>query len=139
MNKFQILSEMLQNSPEVGVQVNHQHIKMMEFLLKNNNPTDSQLQQFAGSQGTDIDDPQAVINKLAVLFANFWFGGKSNEKHITSDKVDENELQMGIKVEYEHSPDFVVSRKIALDHLAEIPDYYTRLDKMEQDAGVDHH
>jgi len=69
--------------------------------------------------------------------------------------VDRNELKMGINVEFEHcnkaqkvsdeeleaylngeAPNelFDIAQDIALDHLKEIPDYYTRLDKMEQDA-----
>jgi hypothetical protein len=43
---------------------------------------------------------------------------------------------MGIKVEMEHTTCPTISEKIAWDHLAEIPDYYTRLEKMEKDAGV---
>lgn len=49
-------------------------------------------------------------------------------------KVDVDQLRMGIKIEYEHTKDFVVAAKIALDHLREIPDYYTKLDKMEKGA-----
>lgn len=47
-----------------------------------------------------------------------------------------NQLEMGIKVEMEHTDDPDMSVEIALDHLEEIPDYYTRLDKMEKDAGI---
>lgn len=66
-------------------------------------------------------------------------GGRAEEKGITEKDVDPKELKMGIKVEMEHTTDPLVSKEIALDHLAEIPDYYTRLEKMEKDAGVDHH
>lgn len=41
------------------------------------------------------------------------------------------QLSKGIKIELEHTPDIAVAREIALDHLNELPDYYTRLDKME--------
>ncbi len=50
--------------------------------------------------------------------------------------VDPNELEMGLIVEMEHTDDKKLAMKIALDHLAEIPDYYTRLKQMEDDAGV---
>jgi hypothetical protein len=43
---------------------------------------------------------------------------------------------MGVKVEMEHTTCPIISRKIALDHLVEIPDYYTRLKKMEAEAGI---
>ena len=41
------------------------------------------------------------------------------------------QLELGIKVESEHSDDKEKQREIAMDHLAEIPDYYDRLKKME--------
>lgn len=41
---------------------------------------------------------------------------------------------MGIEVEYEHTPDKSISKQIAMDHLVEIPDYYTRLKKMESEV-----
>jgi hypothetical protein len=44
------------------------------------------------------------------------------------------QLAMGIQVEYEHTKDKDVAKKIALDHLVEIPDYYDRLKKMEDEA-----
>jgi len=59
-------------------------------------------------------------------------------------KVDLNELKMGIPVELEHGTktpatnvtqdDPIVTVKIALAHLLEIPDYYTRLKKMEDEG-----
>jgi len=45
-----------------------------------------------------------------------------------------NEIEMGIQVEYEHTKDYWTSLDIAIDHLEEIPDYYTRLKKMEDEA-----
>jgi hypothetical protein len=47
------------------------------------------------------------------------------------------ELKRGIEVEQEHSKDKDTAREIALDHLLEIPDYYTRLDKMEATAKAE--
>ena len=44
------------------------------------------------------------------------------------------ELEAGVTVELEHTPDPAVAKKIALDHLTEIPDYYTRLQAMEAQA-----
>ena len=56
------------------------------------------------------------------------------------DDVDPNELAMGIKVEKEHTADPAIAEKIARDHLAEFPDYYTRLTKMEAEAkAIDPH
>ena len=44
------------------------------------------------------------------------------------------ELEMGIKVELEHTNSKKLAKEIAMDHLAEIPDYYTRLKKMEKEG-----
>jgi hypothetical protein len=43
-----------------------------------------------------------------------------------------NQLEIGIKVEYEHTTSKSSAKIIALQHLEEIPDYYTRLKKMEK-------
>ena len=42
-------------------------------------------------------------------------------------KVDPKQLEMGIKVEMEHTDDPAVAKRIALQHLAEDPEYYTKL------------
>lgn len=38
----------------------------------------------------------------------------------------------GARVELEHTPDLLVAVKIAVDHLLELPDYYTRLALVER-------
>jgi len=70
-------------------------------------------------------------------------GGKAKGKK-PSD-FDAKELAMGIEVEKEHLVGGGYSKaemrakaqEIAMDHLAEIPDYYTRLKRMEKEAGVE--
>jgi len=59
-------------------------------------------------------------------------------------KFDIEQYRMGLDVELEHGlvdphtnvtdDDPVVTGKIALAHLNEFPDYYTRLEKMETEA-----
>jgi hypothetical protein len=44
------------------------------------------------------------------------------------------QVQKGIRVELEHTSDFKVAKEIALDHIAEFPDYYDRLEKVEESA-----
>jgi hypothetical protein len=60
--------------------------------------------------------------------------GKANEKGLKESDVDQKELAKGIEVEYEHTTDKDIAKRIALDHLAELPDYYTRLAKMEEEG-----
>lgn len=56
------------------------------------------------------------------------------EKHGTSIKAIESQIEKGIEIEKEHTASEKEARKIAMDHLVEIPDYYTRLIKMEKEA-----
>ena len=82
----------------------------------------------------------------------------SNQKHLTDeeakkignilevkwDKFDLEQFRMGMEVELEHgkkdpktnvtNDDLIMTGKIALAHLNEFPDYYTRLSKMEKEA-----
>ena len=65
-----------------------------------------------------------------------------------SSPFDVEQFRMGMDVELEHGlhdlqtnvtgSDPIVTGKIALAHLKEFPDYYTRLDRMEQEAKRDH-
>ena len=67
-----------------------------------------------------------------------------NKLGIKWDKWDVEQFRMGMDVELEHgkvdphtnvtNDDPIVTGKIALAHLNEFPDYYTRLDKMEKEA-----
>ena len=59
-------------------------------------------------------------------------GGRADAKQITD--FDLEQLIMGIKVEKEHATDKYTALEITLDHLAEYPDYYTRLHEMEETA-----
>ncbi len=63
---------------------------------------------------------------------------------ITWDKFDVEQFRAGMDVELEHGlvdshtnvtdDDPMVTGKIALAHLNEFPDYYTRLEAMEEEA-----
>ena len=82
----------------------------------------------------------------------------TSKKHFTADeakqigeklgidwsKFDIEQYRMGLDVELEHglidphtnvtNDDPIMTGKIALAHLNEFPDYYTRLEKMEREA-----
>lgn len=61
-------------------------------------------------------------------------------------EVDLEQFRMGLEVELEHgvrnvvtnvtNDDLVLTGKIALAHLLELSDYYTRLQRMEEEARV---
>ena len=59
------------------------------------------------------------------------------EKHGVSIRSIELQIEKGIKVEMEHTDSEEEAKRVAMDHLVEIPDYYNRLDKMEKDANKD--
>jgi hypothetical protein len=62
----------------------------------------------------------------------------------SNSPFDVEQFRMGLEVELEHGQrdprtdvthdDPILTAKIALAHLYEFPDYYTRLDKMEEEA-----
>lgn len=54
------------------------------------------------------------------------------KKHNTSLKKLQKQLELGINIEKEHTNDKDLATDIALHHLDEIPDYYTRLKEMEK-------
>jgi hypothetical protein len=64
--------------------------------------------------------------------------GQIAKKHRLEVSFVKNQLEMGIPIEYEHTKDKDLATDIALQHLDEIPDYYTRLKKMESDAKNHH-
>ena len=57
---------------------------------------------------------------------------KQLEKAIPQGNLLRKQLAIGEKIEMEHTSDPKEARKIAMDHLKELPDYYTRLKKMEK-------
>ena len=60
------------------------------------------------------------------------------KKHRLDVSFIQKQLDMGEPIEHEHTKDHELARDIALQHLDEIPDYYTRLKKMEADAKKHH-
>lgn len=60
------------------------------------------------------------------------------KKHRLEVSFVKNQLEMGIPIEHEHTKDKDLATDIALQHLEEIPDYYTRLKKMESSAKKEH-
>lgn len=66
------------------------------------------------------------------LAADILTGGKADKK--TDSDFNSKQLAKGRKVEREHTTSPQLADEIARDHLSEIPDYYTRLAKMEAGA-----
>jgi hypothetical protein len=83
-----------------------------------------------------FDEYRAAIKKAhGIDIKNFkqrLKGGRADAKQVTD--FDLEQLIMGIKVEQEHTTDKYTALEITIDHLAEYPDYYTRLHEMEETA-----
>jgi len=73
----------------------------------------------------DLEELQKIKTQLNTAIA-----GKSAE-------IDDESLQKGIAVEMEHTDDFDEAERIAKDHLAEDPEYYTKLQHIEDDDEED--
>jgi hypothetical protein len=67
-----------------------------------------------------------------ILLSSFASHGKYNSSKKKIKDFDYDQLMKGIKVEYEHTNCQIMARRIAMDHLSELPDYYDRLEKMEK-------
>lgn len=55
-------------------------------------------------------------------------------KHQIDVSYINKQLEIGVPIEHEHTKDKELATNIALQHLEEFPDYYTRLKKMESSA-----
>ena len=101
---------------------------IMDFFADNPAPPDDDVHKLAEKLGLEPDDFEAKIySVLGAILGT----GKAKKEKFTEKDADPKELKMGIKVEMEHTKNKTIAKRIALDHLAELPDYYTRLLKME--------
>ena len=91
--------------------------------------------KIAKVEGEKAEITDRIVDKVA------------NEIGLDFGKIDRNEFAMGMNVELEHNrdtngfprtnickDDMTMVARIAVAHLAELPDYYTRLAKMEEEG-----
>lgn len=104
--------------------------KIIEFFLNNPTPKDhEEIHKFAEKLGfKEASELEEIIYKLLGSFLGF---GKSKDFKGT---YDPKQIEMGIKIEKEHTNNDKIAERIAKDHLAEFPTYYTYLDEMEKKA-----
>jgi hypothetical protein len=87
---------------------------------------DDDVHALAESLGVEPDEVEEICYQmLHCLFS----GGESKGK---KDKVDPDQLKMGLVIESEHSDNMFINEKISRDHLTEDPEYYTHLKEMEE-------
>jgi len=86
-----------------------------------------------------------MIKNFEQFFSDFVHSGLSKNcniqdiarKHNVSVEEIENQVKIGIKIEYEHTSDIDIAEKIAKDHLYEHPKYYTGLVELEKELTQD--
>jgi len=101
---------------------------------------DTMLSRLAMAQETMREDPNNMfaeggqLTRLGSLLnspatKSMVSGGRANKqfRDKSNTDVDTNQLNAGIRVEMEHTKNPKVAREIALDHLKEDPQYYTKL------------
>jgi hypothetical protein len=119
-----VMLEQLDRGPNI-------RMKIIDFFKDNPRPPDKDVHSFAGELGIDEHKfEEHIYSILGDIFAY----GRAKEKGFTEADADPNELKMGIEVEMEHTRCPLLAKRIAIDHLAEFPDYYTRLAKMEKEG-----
>jgi len=105
-------------------------VKIINFFKDNPYPDDDKVHSFSEELGINTHKFEGMIYKI---LSSFLSEGKSKD---FTGEYDSKELAMGIKVEMEHTTNPLLAERISKDHLSEIPDYYTRLKKMEEEAGI---
>ena len=109
---------------------------LMDFIQSSGRNVNSyRLNQWLEEKSlTDVFTVEDLLISIISDSIDFHRGGRYNESGMPD--VDEKELSIGVIIECEHTSNVEDARRIALDHLAEIPDYYSRLVNMKLEAGV---
>jgi len=105
--------------------------KVFAWLQGEADPCDDEFHAWAESQGLNVHKAEAAAYDLAKRFVEMLTGGKS--KGQVPAGIEQAAIDKGVAVEYEHTGNKEIARKIALDHLTEFPNYYEALAKMEAD------
>jgi hypothetical protein len=108
--------------------------RLAEFLTQHPNPSKEELKTWIKANNWKADYVIEELSRLAAQQVSFLYNGEWVKSKKRMGEVDPKQLKLGIKIEMEHTSNPMVAKRIALDHLAEIKDYYTRLVKMEEEA-----
>jgi hypothetical protein len=136
--KFDKLFEQLIHQSELETPINSP-FNFTEFELKVFKAFEDEtmtVESFCNDHECIPSEVLSVLRTATSIFSKFLFYGEANKENLKMRNVDPDELKRGIEVEFEHTKCPATAQRIALDHLAEIPDYYRRLDEMERVAGV---
>ena len=67
-------------------------------------------------------------------YINEYMVGVAEKEDFEVDDANEKQIELGLEVEQEHTPNPSIAKEIVMDHLAEIQNYYTLLESMEDKA-----
>lgn len=113
-----------------GERENLARCAIVKLFTEKPNPDDSDVHALAEKIGIDPHEFEEIIYELLTGLLK----GVGKHKDVPITKFNSKEIEMGVKVEQEHTDSKAIALQIAKDHLSEIPDYYTRLAKMEEEG-----
>ena len=104
----------------------------VEQMIEDLNKIQSQVSVMHHGQLTNLKQHlESVVGKIDGRLTSSKATKEVADKHGVSIEQIEAQVEKGIKVEMEHTKNADSARKIALDHLAEVPDYYDKLKEVE--------
>jgi len=103
---------------------------IIKYFQQNPYPTDDNVHQLSDVLEIPHSELEEHIYRLLTDFVQ----GVGKHKQVPDTKFNQKELEMGIEIEMEHTDNKSIAKEIAKDHLAECPDYYTRLVAMEKEC-----
>lgn len=104
----------------------------VEQMIEDLNKIQSQVSVMHHGQLTNLKQHlESVVGKIDSRLTSSKTTKDLADKHGVSVEEIEAQLEKGVKVEMEHTKNDDSARKIALDHLAEVPDYYDKLKQVE--------
>jgi hypothetical protein len=118
------LHHYIEKVKDIELQGSHKEEEIALKLLSNKEHLDDEedVHGTAKQEGIDKHKFEEAIYKLA---QDIFSAGKFNESGMSEGEFDDNELEMGINVEMEHTRNPLIAKRIAMDHLSEREDYYS--------------
>jgi len=136
INKGEVSDNPMSNLPGTDDEGGNKKIKRLIIKLIKTKPMldENDIDEMAEKLGIEHDD---IENQIFQMFHKLIQYAPGKHMDTPDEKFDPEQLKMGIEIEKEHTDCPVLAKEIAKDHLAEIKNYYSRLNKMEKDAGVE--
>ena len=106
---------------------------IISFFQDTDNITDEDIHKLAEILGIPTDELETNIYTILKKLINKQNIGKHS--FVSDNNYNKKELDLGEEIEKEHTSDSKIAKEIAKDHLTELPDYYSRLRKMEKNEN----